>query len=101
MDFKKIIIDKDNLLKVKQNLKNTIDYFVWKINIIMEKLERMKNQIYLYYKINNEIFENYNINKRNYHILQNLQNYKNNNEKLIKELNYINNNNKIFEIISK
>ena len=33
LDFKKIIIDKDNLLKVKQNLKNTIDYFVWKINI--------------------------------------------------------------------
>ena len=58
----------------------------------------MINILELYYKINNEIINNYNINKRNYHQLQNLYNLKNNNEKIIKDLNNIINNDNISEI---
>ena len=52
----------------------------------------------IYYKINNNIINNYNINKRNYYILQNIFNIKNNNEILIKDLNNLINNDKISEI---
>ena len=48
--------------------------------------------------MNDNIINNYNINKRNYHQLQNLNYLKNNNENLIKELNKLINNDKISEI---
>ena len=41
----------------------------------------------LYYKINNDIINNYNKSKRNYNLLQNLNYLKNNNEIVIKSLN--------------
>ena len=52
----------------------------------------------IYYKKNDNIINNYNINKRNYHQLQNLNYLKNNNENLIKELNKLINSDKISEI---
>ena len=97
-DYKEILIDKDDLLKLNEDLKNEIDRFKYKINIIKEIFDKIINTINLYYKINNDIINNYNINKRNYYKLQNLYNIKNNNEIIIKYLDNIINNNKIFEI---
>ena len=53
-----------------------------------------------YYKIANDIINNYNINKRNYYKLLNINKLKNNNEILIKDLNEIINNNNISDIFN-
>ena len=59
----------------------------------------MINTFDLYYKINKDIINNYNINnKRNYYKLQNLNYLKNNNKEIINYINSITNNNDIFKI---
>ena len=98
IDFKNILIDKEDINKAKEDLKNIIDKFKWKINIIKETLDRMINKIEIYYNISNDIINNYNINKRNFYKLQNLHNLKINNEIIIKDLTNIINSDKIFEI---
>ena len=55
-----------------KDLNNVIDDFKYKINIIKDILNIMINTFDLYYKLSNNIINNYNINKRNYYILQNL-----------------------------
>ena len=78
-------------------MKNVVNEFKWKVHAIKEILDRTINLMDLYYKINDNIIENYNINKRNYHNLQNLNYLKNNNEKIIKDLNDLINNDNISE----
>ena len=78
-----------------EELKKVIDKFKHRINIIKEILDRMNNIMDIYYKINNNIINNYNRSKRNYYILLNINKIKDNNEKLIKELNNIINKDKI------
>ena len=97
-ELSNIFIEKEDLLKMKEDLKNIIDKFKWKIKIIKEIFDQMINILDIYYKINDYIMENYNFNKRNYHNLKNLNNLKNNNEKLIKDLQNIINNDNISEI---
>ena len=58
----------------------------------------MINILEKYYKVNNDIINNYNTNKRNYHHLLNIYKLKNKNEILIKELDNLINNNNISEI---
>ena len=58
----------------------------------------MLNSFDLFYKINNNIINNYNIYKRNFYKLQNLCNVKNSNEIIIKYINNIIDNNLIFDI---
>jgi len=55
-----------------KDLNNVIDDFKYKINIIKDILNIMINTFDLYYKLSNNIINNYNENKRNYYILQNL-----------------------------
>ena len=97
-DFGNILIKNDDLLNSLQGLNNVIVNFKYKINIIKEILDRLINIFDLYYKINNNIINNYNINKRNYYLLQNLYNMKNNNDIIINYINNIINNNQIFNI---
>ena len=97
-DFSSLIINKDELLKSSEDLKNIIDNFKYKIDIIKEILDNMINIMNTYYKLNNNMINNYNMNKRNYHKLQNLNNLKNNNDKIINDINNIINSNQIFEI---
>ena len=97
-DYKQILIDENELSKTMKNLKNIIDKFKYKINIIRELFERIINTFDIYYKINDEIISNYIINQRNYHKLQNIHNLKIKNEKIIEYINNIINNNQIFEI---
>ena len=97
-DFKNILIDEDDLLNVEKELKNSIDNFKMEINIIKEIFDKMINILDSYYKLNDDIINNYNINKRNYFKLQNLNYLKNNSEKLIQNLNNMINNDNISEI---
>ena len=98
LDFKNILIDKEDLSKSAKDLNNIIDKFKKKIKIIKDILDRMINKLDRYYKIYNIIINNFNMNKRNYYKLQNLKNLKDFNEIIIEDLNEIINNNKIFEI---
>ena len=98
LDLGDILIDKDDLLKTQENLKNIIDEFQYKINIMKEILDRAINLSNLYYKINSDIINNYQMNKINYQTLQIINNLKNENEKIIKDLSNIINTDKIFQI---
>ena len=98
LDLSKIFIQKEDLNKVMEELKKSIDKFKSKINIIKEIFDKMINIMYIYYKINNDIVNNYNINKRNYYNLSNIYNLKNYNEILIKNINNMINNDNISEI---
>ena len=89
---------KEELEKTMEDLKDTIDKFKFKIDIIKDIFDRMINTFDLYYKINKGIIDNYNESKRNYYKLQNLSYLKNNNKEIIKYINDINNNDSIFEI---
>jgi len=71
-DLSKILIDKIDLFKIMGELKNAIDNFKYQINIIKEIFDKMANIMDIYYEINNDIINNYNINKRNYYKLKNL-----------------------------
>ena len=97
-EFSNLFIEKGNLIKIKEELKIAIDKFKWKILIIKEVFDKMINILDIYYKINNDIIQNYDINKRNYCILKNLNYLKTNNEYIIKELNNLINNDNISEI---
>ena len=97
-EFTKLLIDNDVLLESMEKLNKSIDNFKYKINIIKEILDRLMNTIELYYRINNNIISNFNINKRNYYLLKNLYNIKNNNEVIIKYIDNMTNNNQIFNI---
>ena len=97
LKFKDKLVKKNDLKKSNKDLKNVLDTFKYKSNIIKEILEKMNNMMDIYYKINNNIINNYNINKMNYYTLLNINKIKNNNEKLIKELNDVINDDKILE----
>ena len=96
-DLSQMIIEKNELLLLMKNLKNVLDKIRYKINSIKEVLNHMLRIFDLYYKINNELVQNYNINKRNYYKLRNMNYLKDNNETLIKELNNVIWQNKIYE----
>ena len=97
-ELKKILIDRNELVKLSNDLKNIIDKFKYKINIIKEILDRMINIFEIYYKINNDIINNYNINKRNYHNLRNLYNLMTYNEITLKYIENIIKDDQIFKI---
>ena len=97
-DLSTILFNKDELLNLLTNLKDSIDKFKYKINIIKEIFDKMIKLLDIYYSANYKIFNNYNINKRNYYQLQNLNYLKNNNEILIIKLNELFTKDKISEI---
>ena len=67
IDYRKIFIKEEDLLNSMKDLKNVIDNLKNKINIIKEVFERMLNSFDLFYKINNDIINNYNIYKKNFY----------------------------------
>ena len=97
-DLNEILINKDELSQINEKLKNAIDKFKYQIIIAKAILDKMSNLMDLYYNINNNIFTNYNMNRRNYYILSNLNNLKNNNEKLMKKIDTMINNDNISEL---
>ena len=102
-DLRNILIDEGDALKTLNDLKIAIGRYKSKINEIKEIFDKMTNLMDIYYKMNDDIINNYNLNKRHYHQLQNLIFLKKNNEKLLKELNditYKDNISAIFEFAS-
>ena len=55
IDFRKLLINKNDLIKSKDDLNNIINKYKYKINIIKEIFDRLINTFDLYYKINNDI----------------------------------------------
>ena len=70
MNYQIYLQKKKDLLKMKEELKNIIDKFKYKIKIIKEIFDKMINILDIYYKINTNIVDNYDINKRNYYNLK-------------------------------
>ena len=66
LEHGKLLIKNNDLLNSMKDLNNVIDNFKYKINIIKEILDRLVNTFDLYYKINNNIINNYNIKKKIY-----------------------------------
>jgi hypothetical protein len=62
-----------------KNLKKLLKKFRFKVDKIKKILDNMMNMLDKYYKINYDIFINYDMNKRNYYQLKNLNNINNNN----------------------
>ena len=98
LDFRTILIDKKELVNTNENLKIVLDKFKNKINTIKEIFDKMVIILDDYYKINNDIINNYNINKRNYNILKTLNNLKIDNEKVIKDLTNVINSDNILDL---
>ena len=97
-NFENLLINKDELLYMNEQLKNVIDKFKYKINEIKEIFNKMVNILDIYYKINNDTIKYFNLNQRNYYNLRNLNYLKDYNKKLIKDLDNIIKSEKISEI---
>ena len=80
-----------------KNLKKLLKKFRFKVDKIKKILDNMMNMLDKYYKINYDIFINYDMNKRNYYQLKNLNNINNNNNLLIKKLKKVIEDEKIYE----
>ncbi len=76
-------------------IKATINLFNREINDIINILKEVKNKMKIYYKINEDIINNYDIKNRNYEILYYLNQFTRNN--IILELNRTINSNTIIE----
>jgi len=82
----KLIINKENNIN---ELRIKIDNLKKEINDIINKFNKIINNLEIYYDINNNITNNYNIKNKNYEILMNLNNIYKNNELIIKDINQI------------
>ena len=96
-----------NLINAKnkiKNMENVINAFNNDINKIIDILMNIKNSINKYNEINNKIFNNFEVNKRNYQTLQNINSINDTNiiienlNSIIKENNYYFKFNKIFDL---
>ena len=96
-EFGKILLNKNELLYSMKNLKKIIEKFRFKIDMIKRILERMMEMLDIYYKINHDIYINYDMNKTNYYQLQNLNNINNYNKLLIQNLKQAIEDEKIYE----
>ena len=97
-DFNSILLKKDELSKKLEDLKNIIDKFKFKINSFVQIFNKIINIMDIYYKVNQDIFNSYNINERNYKKLENINYMKYNNENLITELNNLISKDSILEL---
>ena len=70
--------NKDELIKNNKKLKEYIDLFKINVNIIINILKEVIENMNIYYKINEDMINNYNSNNRNYEIIYNLLKIKEN-----------------------
>ena len=96
-DLGTILLNKNELLYSMKNLKKLLKKFRFKVDKIKKILDNMMNMLDKYYKINYDIFINYDMNKRNYYQLKNLNNINNNNNLLMKKLKKVIEDEKIYE----
>ena len=104
ISYDKILIENDKIIENKKEIRKEIDEFEDKINNIIKELEIIKEYIEEYYKIINDITDNYILNKkRNYEILENIKEiiYNNNIINDIKKMNNDFKYNNIIDIYNK
>ena len=87
-NFSNTIINKNELLKECNNLRNIIDKLKNSSEQIKYILNKVLNKMEIYYNINKDIITNYDNKKRNYYIINNLNKIRDTNKFII---NYINN----------
>ena len=97
LELTELLLKKDDF-EVLKKLKESIDKYKYKVKIIKETFDKMIDILDKYYKITNDIFNDYNLNKLNYYKLLSINNFKNNNEKIIKEINSVINSDNVNEI---
>ena len=93
INYRNILPDENKIREEMKEFRNKIDRLNSKINNIINILNKVKENIEIYYKINNEIINNYKIEDRNYEILYNINEIRNNIK--IKDIDEIINNNNI------
>ena len=97
--LKNIMPNKNDLLIKLDKYKKSIDKFQNDINDIIKQLNNVKDKYIKYYEIIKDIFNNYDIQKRNYETLFNLNELSNNN--IIENINEINNESNIINKFNK
>ena len=73
-DFCEIEHNKNNKNNNKNELRIKIDYLKFEINDIINILNIIKDNMEIYFNINNNIINNYDLKNKNYEILMNLNN---------------------------
>ena len=96
MYYKNMMPNIDNLRNEMNEFKNKLDIFDNEIKTIIKILEKTKENLYEYYKINIDMINNFEIKNRNFQILQNLYNIKNNNKNILKDIDEIINDKNIY-----
>ena len=104
--FVDILPKKEDLIKKKQLLKSTIDDFNSEIKVLISRFNEVTNKINIYYKIIEDMVNNYDNKNRNYEIIYNLNQIQNNNineelKKIIRCNNIIEKYNNILNIYKK
>ena len=99
------IIPKKDIIKNQINeLQTNIAKYNEKKEEILKNIRKILNKITnnmeVYFNINNNIFKDYERKKRNYYLLNNLNEIINNNNKIIKDLNEITNENNILNLFT-
>ena len=87
-----MIPDIDKIKEGMDELKKEIDLFNENVKKIINKLKKVMDNIEIYYKINNDIMNNYEIKEINYETLQNINEI---NNSIIEDIKNINNDNNI------
>ena len=96
IDFTDIIPNEEENRKEMNELKEYINKLNEDINNnIIIKLNKVKENIEIFYKIYNNIFNDYNYNNINYELLHNIKEFKNFNNTIIKDITKIINDNNI------
>ena len=73
-----ILPKKEDLIKTKDEIKSTIDKFNSQIRALISILNDVKDKINMYYKIYEDIINNYDNKNRNYEIIYNINQLQNN-----------------------
>ena len=105
--FENIISNPDNKRIELDKLKNEIDIFNKNVRKIINGLNQLIENMEIYYNIFNDIFNNYNVNNKNYQVLKNISQIDLNNNiyneilEVNQNKNYIDKIKKIFNIYYK
>jgi surface protein len=91
----KLIPNIDKYKNRLKELRESIDKLKENINEIIDNLNKVIENMEIYYKISEEIINNYDNKNINYEILYNINNINISNDNIIKEINNINNDNNI------
>ena len=79
INFIDLLPEKDNLIETKDELKKYINLFNDNIKEIINMLNEVTNRLNIYYKINEDIINNYNNKNRNYETICYLNQFQKNN----------------------